>query len=386
MEMNLYGRSLVVDEGMNIKCLDPVEATQEKWLQQILDKEPSLLPVELVDERLVAPLTSLGMEIGTDRGPIDVLAISSNGLPLIIETKLWRNHQARRTVVAQILDYAGQVRGWNYAKLDALAQARWSKSLFEAAASDEFREQDWIDRVARNLRKGRMSLIVAGDGIREEAAELTGLLNGHPDFEFRLGMVALRVHQLDETKRLIVPQVVARTAEIVRAIVEVRESAPGAAPTVVVAASEPAQGGGRNAFTESEYFESMAEAYGQDRVQTVRQILDNVHEPLFFFWKPKTIGVGAKWGGGDVSVELMSIPHRLDAYTYLPTLRGQLDQVFKHEEDREAFVVNLEKVYLEAGGRRTPQQLNIDPASLQGSVEAFVERLTELGKVLTTAD
>jgi hypothetical protein len=40
--------------------------------------------------------------------------ITPNGDIAIIETKLWRNPDARRKVIAQILDYANELSKWTY--------------------------------------------------------------------------------------------------------------------------------------------------------------------------------------------------------------------------------------------------------------------------------
>ena len=45
-------------------------------------------------------------EYTTNSGPIDILMITSNADIIIIETKLLRNPESHRTVVAQAIDYA----------------------------------------------------------------------------------------------------------------------------------------------------------------------------------------------------------------------------------------------------------------------------------------
>ena len=78
-------------------------------MQEILFRYPLLLPIKEVDESF-CPLISLGREIAG----IDNLYISPTGLLTIVETKLWRNPEAHRTVVAQILDYAKKLNLWDY--------------------------------------------------------------------------------------------------------------------------------------------------------------------------------------------------------------------------------------------------------------------------------
>lgn len=77
----------------------------ESRLQELLILNPSLLPSEEVDESW-ENLIPLGREVSVTAGAIDNLYITSEGLICLVETKLWRNPEAHRTVVAQILDYA----------------------------------------------------------------------------------------------------------------------------------------------------------------------------------------------------------------------------------------------------------------------------------------
>jgi len=82
---------------------------QETWLQELLDNHPTILPLDLIDDRF-----SNHVSIGREIANIDNLFINSKGLITIVETKLWRNSEAHRTVVAQILDYAKTLSKWEF--------------------------------------------------------------------------------------------------------------------------------------------------------------------------------------------------------------------------------------------------------------------------------
>ena len=81
----------------------------EAWLQELLEDCPDLLPFSQFDGQYY-PLVCVGREIpvGSNdmRGFIDNLMISPSGAVVIVETKLFRNQESRRTVIAQIIDYA----------------------------------------------------------------------------------------------------------------------------------------------------------------------------------------------------------------------------------------------------------------------------------------
>ena len=92
---------------------------QEEWLQKLLQNSPQLLPVAEIDA-IYAPLVCIGREVATAAGYIDNLYISPKGYITIVETKLWRNPEARREVVGQIIDYAKELKQFSYERLDKL--------------------------------------------------------------------------------------------------------------------------------------------------------------------------------------------------------------------------------------------------------------------------
>lgn len=91
------------------------KAYDENSLQELLFLHPSLLPIDQIDESYL-PLVSIGREITN----IDNLFISPSGLLTIVDTKLWRNPEAHRTVIAQILEYAKTLSTWNYVTVPSL--------------------------------------------------------------------------------------------------------------------------------------------------------------------------------------------------------------------------------------------------------------------------
>src|SRR6266446_9002861 len=87
----------------------PVDSSEgvfnEAWLQETLRRNPDVLPVEEFGP-VFHPLVPIGKEVPTSAGSIDNLFISHAGYLVLVETKLWRNREARREVVAQLIDYA----------------------------------------------------------------------------------------------------------------------------------------------------------------------------------------------------------------------------------------------------------------------------------------
>lgn len=196
----------------------------EAWLQQLIDEVPEVLPVTAVDSRVQGPLWSLGREVPTPSGPIDNLLLTQSGHIVVVETKLWRNPQARREAVAQILDYAKHLLDWTYEDVERLwrQQTRGDASLFGAMTPHDIpSEAEWVDRINNHLAAGEMVLLIVGDGIASRAESLAEAVGGHPAIQFRLALIELQLFAMADGAVLVVPHTLARTTEIQRATVRV---------------------------------------------------------------------------------------------------------------------------------------------------------------------
>lgn len=86
-------------------------AIDEGKLRDLLFDHPLSLPVSDIDESY-ANLTPVCTELSTAAGYVDALYVNPQGRLTLAEFKLWRNPQARREVVGQILDYAKELAEW----------------------------------------------------------------------------------------------------------------------------------------------------------------------------------------------------------------------------------------------------------------------------------
>ena len=133
-------------------------AFNELWLQTFVFEHSEALPIAEI-EPVFGPLIPVCTELGTKAGPVDLVFINSEGLLTIVECKLWKNPEARRQVIAQILDYAKEISSWSYEELeDAVRRSSKQKlqSLYQlvASSSEELDERDFVDSVDRNLKRG----------------------------------------------------------------------------------------------------------------------------------------------------------------------------------------------------------------------------------------
>lgn len=241
MKQTAYGKPLVLNDQGKVTPLNKVDVAEERDIQRLVFDYSECLPISDIDEAY-NPLVPICTELNTQVGALDILMISPNGEICIVETKLWRNPEARRKVVAQILDYAQELSSWTYEDLQREINRRLGRkenTLYEQVKSAQkvaiLAESDFVDAVSRNLQQGRMLLLIAGDGIREGTAGIAEFLtqSGHLNFTFAL--VELNVYEADGVGQLLIPKTLAKTTELGRMTVEVP---PGMALTRIAEPDE----------------------------------------------------------------------------------------------------------------------------------------------------
>ncbi|MCP9817261.1 DUF4268 domain-containing protein [Synechococcus sp. GreenBA-s] len=187
----------------------------EAWLQQALYRAPESLPLKEIDPH-IGPLIPICMELATEAGPADILYVTPTGQIVLVETKLWRNPEARRQVVGQILDYAKQLTGWSYEDLDARAgtaagtsAGHMARKLKESYPGTD--EAQFVDGVRRSLSTGDFLLLIVGDGIRFGAEALVTFLEQFGNLRFGLALVEVAIYRLPNGSTLMQPRVLAKT-------------------------------------------------------------------------------------------------------------------------------------------------------------------------------
>ena len=268
---------------------------REGWFQDLLFKHPTLIPVDDIEE-VFGPLVPVARELPTKAGPVDLVYINPRGYITLVETKLFRNPEARREVVAQILDYASAMSGWTYRDFCDAVRLRQrvdegrphglalgtpgenADDPLTVLVRDEidFDQPRFIDAVTKNLTHGRFLLLVAGDGIHHGVEELTETLAAAPAIGFTFALLEIALFKTGSADQSMIaqPRVLARTREIVRAVVELR--APLIPKDVTVRLPEAADtdaGGRRRRLTEEAMFDTLAESLGQPAVDQFRGFL-----------------------------------------------------------------------------------------------------------------
>lgn len=336
-----YGEPILVDpNGVPVARPRRIDLTQkkieERWLQDLIRRCPEILPAAEI-EPAFTPLVAVGMEVPTPVGPIDNLYLSPRGYVTIAETKLWRNPEARREVVGQIIDYAKELCSWSYDDLENQVRNynrlyRDSElGLFETLGQyeqiDRSEEAGIVDTVSRNLETGRFLLLVVGDGIRESVEAMAEFLASTPRLHFTLALVELELYDMSDSmdgRLLIIPHVVAKTKEITRAVVRVE----GEAKSIQIAIDTQPETGGRirrsATLTEEDYFSQLGQRADPEDASFARYVIGDMEaRGCVVEWKAASFVIKLPdLGESGALLTLLVVP--TDGKAYVGWLRDQL--------------------------------------------------------------
>ena len=275
------GKPLWIDETkQGGEVLQPTDLAKsqynEAWLQNLIHNHPETLPIEQIEPgfgKLIPLCRELPVLFGGGRsGALDNLLATRDGGIMLVEAKLWRNPEARRSAVAQALEYAAAVFQMGYSKLEeAVLRARavdkmQGASLFEIVAADSsgIDEEEFFDALSRNLTRGRAVIAVVGDGIREDIVPIANLVQSHAGHRFTFALVELAVYETPATGvRLIVPSILAQTELVERGVVRIEGDGQPGVRVVVEPVTTPsnASSGRRMGISEDEFFEQLGQRY-----------------------------------------------------------------------------------------------------------------------------
>jgi hypothetical protein len=275
-----YGSPLIVDKSgkQNPQRLTRTrfekgsDGFSERWLQELVSRNPHILPIDQIEPALT-PAISICMELPLKSGSADILYATPRGDLIVGETKLFRNPEARREVVGQLIDYAKDLSALSYEDLDqAIRRAEApagnheypQMGLYETIAEavppeDMLAMEQFHDAVCRNLERGRFLLLVIGDGIHEGTEHIARFLQQHAGMHFTLSLIDLAIFELPDTtgSYLVQPRILARTKNIDRATVRIENGKITATLTVPDISDVAKRGAKATTITEEKFYEEL---------------------------------------------------------------------------------------------------------------------------------
>ena len=347
-------------EAQTLAKLAPETSLSEDRLQELIHGHPEILPIGDIEPGF-SRLVPVCRELGTKHGPIDNLLMTAEGDIVLVEVKLWRNPESRRKVVAQALDYASCLFEMDYSELEhAVLRARGddvsATRLFDVVVSsdDPIEEARFVDAVNINLRRGRLVILVVGDGIRSETERLAALVQSHAGAHFTFALVELTAYRLPEAGGLIIcPRTLGRTKLIERAVVHINDARVRvSAPT-----SEAGHQGGPSAaprpssISAEQFFEEIAKLDSL-APNAIRTFLDKL-EPIGVYEEYKArlilrwdspddvpINLGMFHPGGKISTRAVNwfVPRDI-GHVYIEELASAWGLDVNRSHDRDWYVM-----------------------------------------------
>lgn len=197
----------------------PSTCYTEHWLQDLLFRYPELLVVDRLGFEEILPLCrELALPRAGSSVYADILGVTRSGRLAVIECKLWRNPQARREVVAQILEYAALLRRWSFGDLTTGVKRRLGSGsgpnpIFNRAREKwpDIEEAAFVDAISRSLQLGDFQLIVAGDGIRSDMHTIAEHLGSQVAGLAQLALLEIQLWHSSDGPTVVVPSVPFRT-------------------------------------------------------------------------------------------------------------------------------------------------------------------------------
>lgn len=263
----------------------------ENYLQELLATHPELLPVQAIRDD-IGSLLCIGREVAVSSGSIDNLYLSTAGYPIIVETKLWCNPQARREVLSQTLDYVKDVvrkdfewfeKQW---ALSRSSQGKEPSGLLDElskVSDDEIDEMFIVDRVNRALAHGDVIALIVGDGIETRLQELVAhLCRDSSHLRYSLALVELGCFEIGcehSNEILVVPRIVQDIEPVQRAYVrvEVAEALQDQVKVTPVVTSDPEETKhSRVSMSEEDFLLAVRQSGGNECADLMQQFYSDL--------------------------------------------------------------------------------------------------------------
>src|SRR3954451_14750966 len=111
--------------GDSLKAVEEQHLSLEGTLQALIAEQPQLIPLQEIEPELTKPPLLLMREARVAGMELDHLFVTERAVPILVECKRGANREARREVVAQMIDYAANARlEWDADDLAAMLTRR----------------------------------------------------------------------------------------------------------------------------------------------------------------------------------------------------------------------------------------------------------------------
>ncbi|MBU1095826.1 MAG: hypothetical protein KKB34_05030 [Bacteroidetes bacterium] len=189
-------------QNQSLNILAGSNYSKEEELRDYLCQSPNLLIHE--NEYSASYVTKEFRLLSA--GQLDILLIDSNGVPIVVECKLYKNEESRREILAQIFDYVSALSLLTIDELDYQLTGALSSTIKIIADGDEKKFDTIWSICATNLRAGNIRVILAIDEARDDLIRIVRFVNDHSDLDVRL--TTIKKYENSEVGLILVPSFV----------------------------------------------------------------------------------------------------------------------------------------------------------------------------------
>jgi hypothetical protein len=180
------GHSHVGNIGNGEIAEQPFDSGEEETFESTLEKYPDAVPISEINP-LAKVAVPIGRQVTLGNNSLDLLFLDDTGSLLAIECKLIQNPEARREVVAQLIEYGMTIeKDWDVDKVRAIADGYLLEKEFEGgligylnrslerAGYSAIPEKLLIQKLRSKVK--RPFLVVAGNRLDQRALVLSDYL------------------------------------------------------------------------------------------------------------------------------------------------------------------------------------------------------------------
>lgn len=199
------------------KCsdLEKYSFRYEDSVQELLEDNPQILLN--IDELGIPPFDDVIAirEYQSQRGPIDIVYITDNGDIILVETKLLKNSESHRAVVAQAIDYA---KAFSSEDIESLKSKMKDKKNY----SSLFNNNKNIEAILnKNISNGNYQVLIVGDEIHPNILGMVESIQSAPHLSFTLSAISLNPHKIINEEYMVFPRIESRTVEVERSVISI---------------------------------------------------------------------------------------------------------------------------------------------------------------------
>jgi hypothetical protein len=186
LEDSVDGLSRIGSIGPIAIIEEPFDSGEEEQFESIIEHYPNALPISEINP-LAKVAVPIGRQVTVGNNSLDLLFLDDTGSLLAIECKLIQNPEARREVVAQVIEYGMTIeKDWDVEKVRAIADGYLlGKNLeggvighlnraLEQAGYPSVPEKSLIQKLRSKFK--RPYLVVAGNRLDQRALVLSDYL------------------------------------------------------------------------------------------------------------------------------------------------------------------------------------------------------------------